>query len=41
MTDLNLQLELALRLVVAAILGAVIGHEREAQSASPMRIRSC
>jgi len=29
MTDLNLQLELALRLVVAAILGAVIGLERE------------
>jgi putative Mg2+ transporter-C (MgtC) family protein len=29
MTDLNLQLELALRLLVAAILGALIGLERE------------
>jgi putative Mg2+ transporter-C (MgtC) family protein len=29
MTDLNLQLELALRLVVAAVLGALIGLERE------------
>src|SRR6266540_607318 len=29
MTDLNLQLELAFRLFVAAVLGAVIGLERE------------
>ena len=29
MSDLNLQLELALRLIVAAILGASIGLERE------------
>ena len=29
MTDLNLQLELASRLIAAAILGAVIGIERE------------
>ena len=29
MTDLDLQLELALRLVVAAVLGATIGLERE------------
>ena len=29
MTDLDLQLELALRLVVAAVLGAAIGLERE------------
>jgi len=29
MTDLNLQLELAFRLIVAAVLGAAIGLERE------------
>jgi putative Mg2+ transporter-C (MgtC) family protein len=29
MTDLNLQLELALRILVAAVLGAAIGLERE------------
>jgi putative Mg2+ transporter-C (MgtC) family protein len=29
MTDLNLQLELAARLIIAAILGAAIGLERE------------
>jgi putative Mg2+ transporter-C (MgtC) family protein len=29
MTDLNLQLDLAFRLIVAAVLGAVIGLERE------------
>jgi putative Mg2+ transporter-C (MgtC) family protein len=29
MTDLNLQLELALRILVAAVLGAAIGIERE------------
>lgn len=29
MTDLNLQLDLALRLLVAAVLGAAIGLERE------------
>ncbi|HEX5148584.1 MAG TPA: MgtC/SapB family protein [Candidatus Limnocylindrales bacterium] len=29
MTDLDLQLELALRLIVAAVLGAAIGLERE------------
>jgi putative Mg2+ transporter-C (MgtC) family protein len=32
MTDLNLQLELALRLVVAAVLGALVGLERERRS---------
>jgi uncharacterized membrane protein YhiD involved in acid resistance len=29
MTDLDLQVELSLRLVVAAVLGALIGVERE------------
>lgn len=29
MTDLNLQLELAFRLIVAAVFGAIIGIERE------------
>jgi putative Mg2+ transporter-C (MgtC) family protein len=29
MTDLNVQLELAVRLIVAAILGALVGLERE------------
>ena len=33
MTDLDLQLELALRLVVAAILGAAIGLERGTKNA--------
>jgi putative Mg2+ transporter-C (MgtC) family protein len=32
MTDLNLQLDLALRLIVAAMLGALVGIERERRS---------
>jgi putative Mg2+ transporter-C (MgtC) family protein len=32
MTDLNLQLDLALRLIVAAVLGAAVGIERERRS---------
>lgn len=32
MTDINLQLDLALRLIVAAVLGAAVGIERERRS---------